>query len=831
MLSAPLLAIAAGALAPMWAWHAWSSANSIPFWVLIGPLVVAGLFIVQVRFGVAISDFTLDSIPVVAGLFVVAPRWLLLAVLIATAMTQVLQRVRVPVALFNISIAAIGTSTAIAVFRGVAGTGGTLSLRAWCAAGLASVAYAMVSLCSVAIAWRARGNKPLDEIWRTAVVGIVAEAANATVAFLGVRLIVLDPWLGIPVGVVAGFMGLAYRNYAQLLASHESMERLYLSTREIERPRGHRASIQALLDQTLDLLTGDTAELALLPTDEHPAIVLVSGRDRFFEELPAEAANRVALDRREELLEAAEIDTPDVEVDETFAGFDEVAAAQLKRQVITAPLSSPTGLVGSLRVSMNYGTTFCEADRHLLEMFANHASVALHNSRLIDQLRAEVAEREHQALHDDLTSLPNRVMFDLQTRQALDRRADDELVAVILVDLDRFKEVNDTLGHDRGDELLERLGSRVNELGIARQLTVARLGGDEFAVLLRTAADIDEVRSLAAAVRVALETPIEIAGVIVDVRASLGVAVAPEDGNDATTLLQRADVAMYIAKSDHQGVAFYEPQTDPYSPERLSLAADLRLAVARGEVEPHFQPVTSLVTGEPISVEALARWTHPGFGVVPPDVFIPIAEQSGLIRELTYLMLDRSLDEVRKLNNAGFELRVAVNLSVRLLLDDDLVRNIERHLTRAGVEPNVLTLEVTEGTIMSDPDRAIAVLDQLHALGVGLSIDDFGMGYSSLNLLKRMPVSQLKIDRSFVTALPKDHDDAVIVQSVISLGHNLGMQVVAEGVEELASLEYLRAQGCDSVQGFYLSVPLPSAELWRWLRRRPHFSPAVVSSH
>jgi diguanylate cyclase (GGDEF)-like protein len=605
------------------------------------------------------------------------------------------------------------------------------------------------------------------------------------------------------------------------------MERLYESTREIERPRGHRASIQALLDQTLDLLSGDTAELTLLGTAEHPALVLVSGRDRFFEELPSDLAGRIATERMAELSESEGEATPDA--DETFAGYDEQTAAQMKRQVITAPLQSPSGLVGSLRVSMNYGVTFSDADRHLLEMFANHASVALHNSRLIDQLRAEIAEREHQALHDDLTSLPNRVMFDLQTRQALDRRAPGELIAVILVDLDRFKEVNDTLGHDRGDELLERLGSRIAEVGVARSLTVARLGGDEFAVLLRAAKDEADVQSVAASVRLALETPIEIAGVLVDVRASLGVAIAPTDGDDATTLLQRADVAMYIAKSRHHGVAFYERETDPYSPERLSLAADLRHAVAHGDVQPHFQPVTSLVTGEPISVEALARWTHPNFGVVPPDVFIPIAEQSGLIRELTYHILDKSLEQIRRWKNAGFELHVAVNLSVRLLADDDLVTNIARHLDLAGVAPDMLTLEVTEGTIMADPERAIAILEDLHALGVSLSIDDFGMGYSSLNLLKRMPVSQLKIDRSFVTALPSDRDDAVIVESVVHLGHNLGMQVVAEGVEDLAALEHLRSIGCDSVQGFYLSPALPPAELLRWLRRRPQFSPAAIA--
>ncbi len=477
---------------------------------------------------------------------------------------------------------------------------------------------------------------------------------------------------------------------------------------------------------------------------------------------------------------------------------------------------------------MNWGDTFSESDRQLLEMFANHASVALHNSKLIEELRAEVAQREHQAMHDRLTALPNRVMFDLQARHALDRREEGELVSVMLVDLDRFKEVNDTLGHGHGDELLERLGDRLGMLSEVDRVTVARLGGDEFGILLRNVRTEAQIDQMAAQVKSIIETPVEIAGVLIDVGASLGLAVAPRDGDDATTLLQRADVAMYVAKAGHRGVVRYEPGADPYSSRRLSLAADLRQAVENGEIETHFQPITSLDVESPIAVEALARWNHPEHGLVPPDVFIPIAEQSGLIRDLTFLVLDDSLAQARNWRSQGFELAVGVNLSVRCLTDDDLVARIGRHLDRAGADPASLKLEVTEGTIMADPVRAIAVLEDLHSLGVSLAIDDFGMGFSSLNQLKRMPVSQLKIDRSFVSGLPDDREDAVIVHSVIELGHNLGMEVVAEGVEDRASLEYLRSLGCDAVQGFYLSPPLPAQELLRWLRRRPQMQRPTV---
>jgi diguanylate cyclase (GGDEF)-like protein len=825
VLAATLLALASAlALGPLRDLPAFLPATEVPGWMFLPVLVAAELCVIRLRIRGRVTYFSLGLVPLVAGFFVVRPLWLATAFVGSLVIAAIWQRSRPAILVVNLGAYGLAAVAGIAVFRGLVGANTPFGLRAWLAAIAASIVVAAISLLIMMLVHRLRGEPALSGLAETGLMLMGAEVVNATIAFLGVLLVVEDPWMVVPILAVAVFLALAYRNYTNLLSGHESLERLYESTREIERPRGHRASIQALLDQTLELLGADTAELTFLPTDQHPAMVLVSGRDRLFSELPPDVAARMAAERAAEL-SGLGVEAP--ETDEEFAGFDEGAAAQLQRQILTAPLQGPSGIIGTIRVAMNYGYSFTDTDRRLLEMFANHASVALHNSRLIDELRAEVAEREHQALHDGLTALPNRVMFDLQTRQALDRREEGELVAVMLADLDRFKEVNDTLGHHHGDELLELLANRIGDLADGDALTVARLGGDEFAMLLRGARDLEQVREVAGRVREALQEPAEIAGVRVDVGASLGVAVAPRDGDDSALLLQRADVAMYVAKNEHRGVVFYEPEADPYSPQRLSLAADLRRAVERGEIEPHFQPVTSLVTGLPTSVEALARWTHPTFGVVPPDVFIPIAEQSGLIRELTYLILSRSLDQLRRWRSEGFDLCVGVNLSVRLLNDDDLVANIERHLERAGIEPAALTLEVTEGTIMSDPARAIAVLEDLHRLGVRLSIDDFGVGYSSLNQLKRLPVSQLKIDRSFVSALPTDHEDTVIVQSVINLGHSLGMQVVAEGVEDVAALDYLRSKDCDAVQGYYLSPPLPAAELLRWLRRRPSFTAAL----
>lgn len=792
-------------------------------WWLLVPIFICEMVEIRLRHRGRTSYVTMTLVPLTIGFFLVKPFWLIAVTVVASVATLAAQRLRPAIVALNTAVTLLSVSASVHLLMLLDGGRAALDLRALASALIAGALIPTVGVGAVTLLDHLRGREGMEGARETLGFTIAADGFNATFAFVALRAIIEDRWSWVPVVMLFGYIAVAYRGYTRLLNNHESLERLYDSTRDVERPTDHRASVQVLLDQTLELLGADVAELAFLPTTEQPAMVLIAGRDRRFEECVGPAAERIARERVDELSGGGL--GPELEA---IPQFDQQAAAQLSRQAIVAALQGPRGLVGSIRVSINFGSSFSEADRQLLEMFANHASVALHNSQLIDRLRAEVAEREHEALHDSLTALPNRVMFDLQTRQALDHRRDGELVAVVLADLDRFKEVNDTLGHDRGDELLERMGERLGSLAESSSVTVARLGGDEFAVLARGRSDA-EIQEIATQVQEALEAPLEIAGVLVDVGASLGVAVAPTDGDDATTLLQRADVAMYVAKSDHRDVVFYEPETDPYSPERLSLAADLRRAVAAGEIEAHFQPVTSLVTGEPVSVEALARWTHPTFGVVPPDVFIPIAEQSGLIRELTYHVLDRSLENVRRWRSAGISLRVAVNLSVRLLGDDDLVTRIARHLDLAGVTAEWLTLEVTEGTIMADPTRAIAVLEELHDLGVSLSIDDFGTGYSSLNQLKRMPVSQLKIDRSFVSSLPNDRDDAVIVQSVINLGHNLGMKVVAEGVEDRASLEYLHDLRCDLVQGYYLSQPLPANELIHWMRRRPQISRAQLN--
>jgi diguanylate cyclase (GGDEF)-like protein len=428
------------------------------------------------------------------------------------------------------------------------------------------------------------------------------------------------------------------------------------------------------------------------------------------------------------------------------------------------------------------------------------------------------AQREHDALHDRLTGLPNRTLFQHHLADAVEVvRPGGRTAAVLVLDLDHFKEINDTLGHDMGDLLLVEVAARLDAVRTDGVL-VARLGGDEFALLLPVAAtqDVEETaRTLGRRVLGALAEPMTLGKVRVDVAASIGIALAPLHGSDAGELMARADVAMYAAKEDHRGCALYDPEQDRHTPERLELLADLREAVQRGQLVLHYQPKIAAATGEVAGAEALVRWQHPRLGLLPPDAFVELAENTGLIAELTLAVLDEALAQLRTWLDLGHRLTMAVNLSVRHLGDDLLPDHVAAALRRHRVPAALLSLEVTEGTLMKDPARAATVLGRLRALGVSIAVDDYGTGYSSLAYLTRLAVDELKIDKSFVLGLGHEGGgahDAVVVRSTIELGHNLGLRVVAEGVEDAQAHGMLRDWGCDLVQGYHHSRPVPAED-------------------
>lgn len=440
---------------------------------------------------------------------------------------------------------------------------------------------------------------------------------------------------------------------------------------------------------------------------------------------------------------------------------------------------------------------------------------------IVATMYAERDYKAYQALHDDLTGLPNRTLFyDRLDRALLDAKRKSMHVGVMLIDLDRFKEVNDSLGHHIGDLLLQKVGPRVMEC--LREIdTFARLGGDEFTVLLPAITGREDAVRVADRLLEALEAPFVLdevsTGITIDVEASIGIAMYPEHGVDVDTLMQRADVAMYVAKEGKTGREVYADENDRNSPKKLALLGELRRALDRSELELFYQPKVSLDSGNIVGVEALLRWRHPRLGMVSPEEFIVAAEQTGLIRSLTKFSLETALHQWQLWHRQGIEMNVAVNLSRRNLLGPDFVEDVMSILNTTRVPPERLLLEITESSILADPARASEVCIRLNELGIGLSLDDFGAGYSSLGYLKRLPVTEIKIDKSFVLGMVADDNDEVIVRSTIDLARNLGLRVVAEGVETVAAWSHLQGLGCDVAQGFFLARPMPGNALRDWL--------------
>src|SRR5580692_9620480 len=434
-------------------------------------------------------------------------------------------------------------------------------------------------------------------------------------------------------------------------------------------------------------------------------------------------------------------------------------------------------------------------------------------------------QREHQAHHDELTGLSNRKLLIRQTSDALaDAGRSGTKVGFLLLDLDRFKEVNDTLGHPVGDRLLRIVAHRLTHSVRPGDL-VARLGGDEFAVLLPSVREVGAAREVAARLRAALCEPIRLEGMSFEIEASVGIALYPDDAAGFELLMQHADVAMYLAKERRSGVERYVADSDRNSPARLALLGDLRRGLDRGELELHFQPKVSLPDRRIVGMEALVRWQHPVRGMLEPDEFIPLVEQSYLMRELTARVTDLALAQASLWWKAGMRVQVSLNLSARDLLDNGLAELIERGLARHGLPPAALLLEIDERVLTSEPAHAVATAEALAALGVSLSLDDFGTGYSSLVRLKRLPVSEVKIDSSFVGRLLQSADDMVIVRSIVDLVGALGIRSVAEGVESAEVADELAAMGCAAAQGWYFSKPLNAASATAWLAERealPH---------
>jgi diguanylate cyclase (GGDEF)-like protein len=788
----------------------------LTWWQLALGFGAAEILVVHYQFRRQRFAFTLMELPLVLGLFFSTwPQLLAARLLGGGVVLGFVRRQPVRKLAFNLAAFVLEIAVAVAVFRFLADGLDERSVAVSGAAFVAVLAGTAVSTLCVALL-AVVGDVVIDrrDLRRVLVASAVVTATNLC---LGLGAVAVSwsstgaAWSLIAVAVVLFF---GYRSYASLQQKHENLVLLYEFTRRTGRALQVDAAMRELLGQVRGVLRCDTAAIVVRSSTGTGSLIRTSmGPDEALEMAPTvedHLWNRIeVLDRP--LLAAAPLR------DIVLAG--ELASYGVK-DALVAPLRLGDGeTLGMMVAGGRVGDerTFTVDDLKLFEALANHASVSLENRHLIERLRSEAADKEHQALHDSLTGLPNRRLFEQRLAQALEASEEDETeVAVMLLDLDRFKEVNDTLGHHNGDLLLQEIAERLRRIMRAGD-SVARFGGDEFALLVPNLAGCDAAIAAADGIRLALERSFTIAGVDLDVGCSIGVALSPAHGADARQLLQRADVAMYSAKSSQRGVDLYDPASDTYSLERLALVAELRTAIERSQLAVHFQPKADAVTGELLGMEALVRWHHPRQGPVPPEEIIAIAEQTGLIRPLTLWVLEQALRECRTWRRAGWRFDVAVNLSIRSLHDAELAGDVQRLLAQVGLPANALTFEITESSIMSDPVRSLAVLDRLRGMGIRLAIDDFGTGYSSFSHLRRLPVDEIKIDKSFVQHLATDESDLVLVRSIIDLGRNLGLHVVAEGVEDDATWEKLTQCGCDVVQGYILTPPLAATDLPAWL--------------
>jgi diguanylate cyclase (GGDEF)-like protein len=760
--------------------------------VALSPVLIAGLTLLLSASAITLQfrrqghTLSMTEIPLAIGLFATAPGPLVLAKVAGHIADGARRRVPVVKTVFNVALVAFQVPLAVLVFRWVLGNEAPHGPVAWFAAGVAVVVANGISAVAIIAVIGLTQNR-FERTGLDIAVGkfLVVSLVETSLAMIAVEVLRAEARTGWLLLVVAGLLLAFTRAYGALRDRHEELGAVYDFGRSVAVP-DDPADLPALVaEKTRVLLRAERAEVVL---DDDGRLTSWRADD----EGVVSARYDAALWPWQDVLSSGA-----------------AVAGTRGRDAVAAPLRSESGVFGMLAAYDRMGNVrrFGRVDLELLEALAAQAGASLDSVRLVERLR-------HEAAHDNLTGLAN--WSGLRTRVD-DAIAHSGPVALLLMDLDRFKDVNDTLGHHNGDVLLVELSRRLTEHR-GHGDVVGRLGGDEFAVVLTDGGGAGDATRLARELLALTAQPVVLDGVRIEMAASIGIAVYPEHGLNADALLQRADVAMYEAKAAHTGVAVYQPSEDHVSARRLVLAGELRRAIDEATLWAAYQPKVSLEDGRVTGAEALLRWEHRELGFVSPDEFITLAERTGLIVPLTAYVLDVALRQCAQWAVDGLDIGIAVNVSARNLLDSDLPDEIGALLIRHGVEPRRLTLEVTESSVMADPARALDVLDRLSGIGLRLSVDDFGTGYSSLTYLKRLPVDEVKIDKSFVIRMATDEQDAAIVRSIIDLAGSLGLAVVAEGVEDTASWQLLADLGCDVVQGYALCRPVPAAEVTEWVR-------------
>jgi diguanylate cyclase (GGDEF)-like protein len=797
----------------------------IPWPVMAFAVALAELRVVEVHFRRETHSFSLSEFPAVVGMFFLNPGEYLSALLVGSAAALIIgQRQRIMKLSFNLATTMVMAVISLSILYGVAELDGPPHERAWLAAFAATQLSTVLTAVLIATVITVSGGAPQFEKLPDMVrFGSLVAFANTSLALLAVSILWLDRsllWLlALPLVIVF----LAYRAYVSEREKHERLELLYQSSRIFQHSPELDSALVALLEHARAMFRAELAEVVLYPRNSDEEAL----RTRSWHDGQPEIMVPVALHDSDRLcarVRAASAPFFYVPATGELAGVN---------QGMVSPLRGETELIGSLLIAnrLTEGTTFSDDDLRLLETLANQAASALENGHL-EQSLAELSrlkeQLRYQAYHDPLTNLPNRSLFLERVAERLADRLADRIAdrpsarmpVVLFLDLDDFKIVNDTLGHATGDRLLSDVADRLRNV-LRTEDIAARLGGDEFAVLLDD--DRDLVRAMFVANRIidAFRISFQVQGQEIQVGASLGIAVARIGTETADELLRNADVAMYTAKeSGKNRVAVFEPTMHTAIVARHALSAELSKSLGRGELAVFYQPIIDLQTGIPTGVEALVRWRHPTRGLVGPDEFIPLAEETGVILPIGAWVLQEACAQAARWSaygRDGLGLSVTVNLAAQQLAEASFVDDLRRIMRETGLPPRRLVLEMTETVMFHDTSTTLARLEAIRELGVRIAIDDFGTGYSSLGYLRRFRVDILKIAKEFVGSADSQEEWA-FAGAIVALGRTLGLAIIAEGIEEPGQLERLRALGCEFGQGYLFARPATADVVTRFLR-------------
>ncbi len=807
-MTVPVAALAVALAAPL-AMKAPSPAYHWPVAAMFFVLFVAAhATVLQLEVQRHAVTLVLSEIPLVLALFYLPPLEPIVIRVLALIVVQLWQRFSVVKQFFNAAVLALSTTTASLIVSashpdGVRSMGvGPLT---WLLLSAAVAASTFISVMAViGVIWLVQGLPPAASVLRTLISAAIMAAVNITIGLIVLLVIQVQPWSVLLLLGLGAVLVVVYRSYAQFVVQHRSLSELYELTRAMGDASRDGTLPDVLLVRVRELLNAEYATLWLPANSRYPELLL-SAHVNSPGLLDVSNTPTVLRDR-------AVRDGATVVVGPKMGdpGLRALIRERGVKDAIVVPLRSGSAVIGLLEVTGRLGdlSQFTPADVRLLETLAAQAAVAVENSRLVDRLRFD-------AYHDVLTGLPNRRRVLALLEEAVKVCAPDEVVAVLLFDIDGLRTVNDSLGHDAGDRMVREVAARLRRFAPAAA-QVGRAGSDEFALAVRLN-DADEAVRLAVRLRAALQEPMEVDAITLDVDVAVGISVHPEHGIEAEVLMRRADLAVQAAKQYADPVHLFRPSLQARSTHRSGLAAEMRRALESGEVEVYFQPKVALRDRRVVGVECLARWDHPTHGQVPPAEFVAVAEHTGQLNRLTDVVLREGLGRAQRWHEEGRALPVAVNLSARSLIDPTFPQRITALLDEFRVPAELLTLEITEDGMVGEPDRPMSTLRRLHDHGVRLAVDDFGTGYSSLSYLRRLPVDEVKIDRSFVQGMATDAGDLVIVRAVVDLARHFGLVVVAEGVESEMTVTLLEELGCDIGQGFLFSRPLPFERLEAWL--------------